>query len=502
MRPIAIDLYGQSGQHAHLALHPGWNPLPALKLGVWVYESSLTIWNALAGAGELFLDRIEVTGNSAVQGVLPRSNWSTLGPVLRIGSGHEYMQPQSNLNVRWAYSHRCPSSVRYGPVTLNFTPAMKRDIFTALAHSLPAIRPTGMWAPFNPSDMDPGAPGDDGIGAISGWEQDAAGFLLRHDMVMDRCAIGYLDATTGAPIVAPQSAYTTDRGWSKGTQLDVFTNPVHGMYDDTRSPLVTWAGTSPYRDVMLGKANRQHSYLAPDKQHLPRVTLRVRAAANCGDPAAQMSLAMIAANTASGRTDPSACPPGTRDLAWTIDALASWRPTFAKARGLVDAIVHAQTESGSIMRVSFGWPFSPSPWEVSGTIPVPIPQNEDVDAVGIDRMLSCSAVALDNRPATIKRAMDGSPWPVTKFVAVAPQGGAPFATYQHPVGHSGWEPWIGLGAAAALNVEGWQVHATKQPTPGGVLCHDLKTLRDRLRIETVGNDQTIGVLCVLEALSL
>lgn len=512
MRPIAIDLYGQSGQHAHLALQPGWNPLPALKLGVWVYGGSLTIWNALAGAGELFLDRIEVTFDSATQGFLPRSNWSVAGPLLTIGAGHEYMAPRAPLNVRWDYSHRCPSSVRYGPVKLDFTPAMKRDIFTALAHTLPAVRSTGMWAPFG--DKQPDTPGGQGIAAIAGWEQDGAGFLLRHDLVMERMPIGYLDVHTGQPVIAPPSYYNTVRGWGKTTQLDAFTNPVHAMYDDSRVPLVTWAGTSPYRDLMLG-TQRWNGYLPYDAQHLCRASTPVRAAAQCGDPAAQFSLAMIAADCASG-TDYA---PGSRDMAWTIDALAYYRPTFVKARALIDRNVAAQTASGSIMRASFGaWQPSPSPWTVSETIPVPIPTNIDVDAVGLERMLTCHALGLDNRTITIQRAMAGTPWPVPKYVGVAPHGGAPFPAYQLPVGHAGWEVWIGLGAAAALGVEGWQQHALDNPTPAGhstakqklvngvmvdrSVLERLAELRTILRAETVGNEQTVGVLCVLESLHL
>lgn len=498
MRPIGIDVYGQAGQHVHVALHPGWNPLPSIHAGVWVYDTSLTIWNALAGAGELYLDRIEVTFDSAVTGVLARSNWRTAGPVLVIGAGHEHMGPRANLNVRWAYSHRCPTQARYGPAVLHFTPAMKRNLFGPLSHSLTATRPTGMWAPFG--DKQPDTPGGNGIAAIGGWEQDGAGFLLRHDLVMERMAIGYLDAATGEPVIAPPSYYGTVRGWGKTTQLDVFTNPVHGLYDDTRKPLVTWAGTCPYRDLMLG-VTRWDGYLPYDNQHLCRANTPVRAAAQCADPAAQMSLAMIAADCASGR--PEALGFGTRERAWTIDAMNYWRTTHAKALALIDGNVHAQTQSGSIMRATFGsWQPSPSPWTVSETIPVPIATTVDVDAVGLERMLTCHALALDNRTATIKRAMDGAPWPLPKYVGVAPHGGAPYSTYQTPVGHAGWEPWIALGAAAALNVEGWQEHALTCPTPQGHAAHTLKDLRDVLRAETVGQEQTVAILCVLESMHL
>lgn len=499
MRPIAIDFHGQSGQSAHLSLQPGWNPLPSLKLGVWVYDTSLTIWNALAGAGELFLDRIDVTFDSAVQGVLGRSNWSVQGPVLRIGAGLEYMAPQAPLTVRWAYQHRCPSAVKYGPAQLRFVPSMKRDVFGPLASKLTQSRDTGMWAPFG--DRQPDAPGGNGIGSVAGWEQDAAGFLLRHDLVMERMAVGYLDAHTGQPVIAPQSEYVTVRGWGKTTQLSVFTSPYHALYDDARTPLVTWPGTSPYRDLMLG-TNRWDGYLPYDSQHLCRANVPVRAAAQCGDPAAQMSLAMIAANCASGRQDASALPVGTRERAWAIDAMAYVRTTHARAQALITANTQNQSPSGSLMRARYGWPASPSPWTVSETIPVPIATSEDVDAVGLERMLSCHAAALGNQPETIKRALDGAPWPLPKYVAVAPQGGAFYPTYRTPVGHAGWEPWIALGAAAALNVEGWQQHALSNPTPGGHGAHSLKELRNVLRSETVGNEQTVGLLCVLEAMAL
>lgn len=493
MRPVMLDLYGHGSQRASLALNPGWNSLPAMKLGVWVYDGSLTIWNALSGAGEIYLDRIEVTFDSAIQGILPRSNWSVQKTVLRVGAGHEYFAPQGSLNVRWAYSHRCPTSVKYGPASYTFTPAMKRDLYGPLAASLTHVRDTGMWAPYG--ERQPDASGGNGIAAVAGWEQDPAGFLLRHDLVMERMPIGYLDAHTGQPVVALPSEYVTVRGWGKTTQLDVFTSPVHGLYDDKRTPLVTWPGTCPYRDLMLG-VTRSNGYLPYDAQHLCRANVPVRAASQCGDPAAQMSLAMIAANCASGRD----YVPGTRDRAWTIDALAYTRSTHAKALALIDGNVAAQTHSGSIMRASYDYGFSPSPWSVSSTIPVPIPKNEDVDAVGIERMLSCHALGLDNRTATIMHAMDGTPWPVPKFVAVGMTGGGLFPSYQSPVGHAGWEVWIALGAAAALRVPGWEDHALHYPTPGGRVCHSLSELRDTLRAETVGNEQAVGVLAVLEAM--
>lgn len=502
MKPIAFSIFGQNGQSRMRFLNSGWNSIPDLHVGVWVYDTALVIWNALPGAGELFLSSITIEFDVEVHGVLARSHWTASVNTLTLGSGSEYMTPRGSLRVRWDYPARCPQSVAYGPVKLQFAPTQKRDIFHALAATLPNVRDTGMWAPLG--DRQPDTPGGQGIAAVAGWEQDGAGFLLRHDLTMERMPIGCLDPNTGQPLAMPGSEYVTVRGWGKTTQLAAFTNPAHPMYDDARSPLLTWAGTCSYRDLMLGKADRSQSYLPYDAQHLCRALAPAKAAARCGDPVAQFDLAMIATDCASARTDASALPNGSRGLAWTLDAFAQYRPMWKKAKALIDRMVTAQMVNGGILRAPFGYSFAPSPWEVSETIPVPIPKDCDVDAVGLERALSVHALALDNRQPAMKKAMDGQPWPAVKFVAVGKMQdpAQTFTHYQTPVGHGGFEVWIELGALAALGVAGWEACALSNSTPGGRTCHTLIELRDTLRAETTGREETAGMVCVLEAMSL
>jgi hypothetical protein len=498
-----LDVFGQAGQHSGTATHAGWNPMPDIHGGVWLYETSFTFWNASPGAGEIYLSRIEATFDGPVQGVLPRSNWHvdpTRPNVLVIGNGHEYIEPRGSRRVRWSYSNRCPTTVMYGGVQLKFAPSQKRDIFHALAATLPSARDTGAWAPFG--DRQPDTPGGQGIGSLGGWEQDAAGFLLRADLVMERMAIGRLDQQTGQPIRTVDHDYTTVRGYGKTTQLDEFTKPPASIWDDSRAPLVTWAGTCAYRDLMLG-VNRGTCFLPYDAQHLCRALVPLKAAVQCGDPSARFDLDMVAADCQAARMDTTALPNGSRGLGWTIDAFAHSRPTFGLARTLAKREADAQTVSGAILRAPYGYSFSPSPWAVSETIQNPMPLNMDADAV-LERAISCHAGALDSHLETIKRALAGMPWPSRKFLGVGENQTTIYPEYQHPCGGGTWEIHMAIGAAAALDPHGtwWQTYALTEPTPGGKRATSLVNLRDILRAEQVGMDATAVLRCVLESLPL
>lgn len=514
MNPISLVVWGQNGQSAGCPLRPGWNSLPQIHAGVWVYEGSLTFWNACPGAGELFISRIEVGFDGPVSGVLARSNWH-VDPArpnkLIIGAGHEHIGPRASLRVRWAYPTRCPASAMYGPAKLVFAASQKRDIFTALKGDLPHVRDTGMWAPLG--DRQPDTPGGTGIGSLGGWEQDGAGFLLRADLVMERMAVGRLDQQTGQPIrtsavgsyvengVTKAKGYTTVRGWGESTQLDEFTQHPANIYDPNRVPLVTWPGTCSYRDLMIG-TNRGTCYLPYDAQHLCRALVPLKAAVQCGDPSARFDLDMVAADCQAARMDTQALPNGSRGLGWTIDAFAHSRPTFGLARSLDDRLAASQTPSGALLQYDSDWPGSPSPWLVSETIPHPMPMDVRADAI-LERAISCHAAALDNRLDLIKRALAGMPHPVVKYVGVS-RGSNVFPTYEYPEGGPSWEIHLAIGAASALDPRGswWHQYALANATPGGKVAHSLVELRDILRAETVGMDQTAVLRCVLEALPL
>lgn len=170
IRPTLIVLEGQSGQSASIALARGWNPAEHIHAGVWVYDSSLTFWNACPGAGELYLSRIVVTfdGPVASSGWLPCDRWH-IDPqhpnVLIGGTGHEHIAPRAPLTIRWDYPTRVPVSAQYGGVKLSFAPSQKTDIFTALKAALPHARSTGMLAPFG--QPQPDAPGGELIGSLA-----------------------------------------------------------------------------------------------------------------------------------------------------------------------------------------------------------------------------------------------------------------------------------------------------------------------------------------------
>lgn len=504
MKPIKFSIFGQAGQAVITPLKDGWNRLTPIKAGIWLRRDALEFWNACPGAGELFISRIEIMFDGAVSGVLARANWM-IDPVrpnvLIIGTGHEYVAPRDVLTVRWNYrqGETAPTQIPYGPTTVTWAASQKRDLFTSMAARLTSPRDTGMWAPGVASphrQADP--PGADERNGVSGWEQDVPGMLLRSDLVMERMAVGCLDQQTGQPIMLPnEHDYTLDRGWTKLGQLQAFCQPVTSIYDTVRHPIVTWPGTCGYRDTMLG-ANIYNSFTPFNGQHCGNALGHVRAAAQCVDESAAFFLNVLANDAAMAKDDASANPRGGRDMAWRMDAWAHSRVHYSRGQAAADEVERAQMPNGGILRGSKDYGFNPTPQSFG------MPADWDSDQL-MERDLTIYSWGLFNKLAAIKKAILGRPQPSTvKFVGVGQTGGEAFPTYQHPCGSPDYYPMLGLGVWATLEPRNtqWQTLAVNQPTPEGVVCHTLLALRNQLRKESRGCEQTAMILAKLEQMNL
>lgn len=512
MKPIAFEIFGQAGQRASRVLAKGWNGMAAIKSGVWVRRDTLEFWNACLGAGELNIDRIEVTFDEPVNGVLSRANWR-VDParpnVLIIGAGHEYIPPRGVLTVRW--NHRigevAPSQIAYGPVTVTWAASQKRDLFTPMASRLPSPRETGMWAPGVASphkQCDP--PGADERNGVCGWEQDVPGMLLRSDLVMERMAIGCLDQNTGMPVLlsrATEPDYTLDTGWTRHGQLYAFCKPVLTMGQGSRTPLVTWAGTSTYSALMLG-LDIYNSYTRFNGQHRKNALGHVIAAAQCGDESAIFFLACFA-NDAAISENYGKSPRGGRDFSWRIDAWAHSRAFWRRAQKGADDVEKAQTISGGILRGGAGYGFNPSPQSFG------MPANWDSDQM-MERDIAIYMLGLFGKIGPIKKAIMGRRWPSRyKFVGIAETGGAPFDTYQNPCGSPDYYPDLALGVWSVLEPREttWQTLSLIQPVSGWSVppnwthYSSLKERRDIMRAQpSLGREQSAMLLSTLESMNL
>lgn len=512
-KPIAFAIFGQGpGQNVLLHLQQGWNPAPIIKAGVWMRGSSLEFWNACPGAGELYIDRIEVTFDGHVTGVLARANWhvdAARPNVLVIGAGHEYVPPRGVLTVRWDYriGETAPFQIPYGATTVTWAPSQKRDLFGPMAAKLLAPRATGMWAPGVASPhMQCDPPGADERNGACGWEQDVPGMILRSDLVMERMAIGCLNQSTGQPLTldrAHEPDYTLDTGWTRHGQLYAFCGPVIGLYNDQRTPIVTWAGTCPYRNMMLG-LDIYNSFTRFNGQHRKNALGHVLAAAQCGDESATMFLTVLA-NDAAMAENYGKSPRGGRDFAWRIDAWAHSRAFWRRAQKGADDNEHAQMENGGILRGSKDYGFNPSPQSFG------MAAGWDSDAL-MERAFTIYTWGLFGKIAAIKKAILGMPWPCgVKFVGVGLTGGEAFPTYQHPCGPGDYYPPLALGVWAVLEPHEtqWQQLALKQPVSGWSAPSNwhgyasLKERRDIMRAQpSLGREQEAVLLSVLETMAL
>lgn len=511
MRPIAIDIYGQSTQHVHQTLHAGWNSLPTIKAGVWLRNRALEFWNACLGAGELNIDRIEITFDGPVSGVLARANWH-VDParpnVLVIGTGHEWVCPRGVLTVRWDYriGETAPTHIPYGPATVTWAANQKRDLFGPLSHALLAPRETGMWAPGVASphkQADP--PGADERNGVCGWEQDVPGMLLRSDLVMERMPIGCLDQATGMPVLldrAHEPDYTLDTGWGRHGQLYAFCQPVMTA-DAPRAPIVTWPGTCSYRALMLG-LDIYNSYTRFNGQHRKNALGHIIAAAQCGDESAIFFLANFA-NDAAMAENYGPMPRGGRDFSWRIDAWAHVRTHWRRAQKSADDVEKAVTANGGILRAPAGYGFSPDPQELG------MPADWDSDQL-MERDIAIYVFGLFGKIEAMKKAILGRPWPSRcKFLGVGITHGEAFPTYQHPCGTPDYYPDLGLGAWAVLEPREpkWQELALIQPVSGWSVPTNwthyasLKERRDVMRAQpSLGREQSAMLLSVLEGMAL
>lgn len=494
--PLGVAIFNQSNvMLSRGTLDHGWNPITRLKSGIHVFDVGLVIWNACPGAGELNIDRIEITFDRPPTGILPCANWTVVGNKLIIGAGHEGFLPRASLRVRWDYSAVAPTSVPYGPATVHWAASQHRDIFTPLKNGLPHPRPTGMWPVYGEQQVAP--PGADDRDAVAGWEQDGAGLLLRSDMTMNRMPIGCLDQHTGEPIVLHDPTYTLDA--TPNAQLVQFSR-AFSVSDPTRAPRVTVPGTCSYFSFM--RTNEP----AFNGQHRGNATSRVRGAAQCGDPIAQFDLRVLANDAAMAKSDASSNPFGGRDRAWRIDALAHAPEFWELGRTMSNENVAAQTQSGGILRAPAGYGFNPSPQSYG------MPADFDSDQL-MERDLTCYAAGLYGQIDLIRRAIIGQPWPAPKFVGVGRNQTEIFDTYQHPCGPGDYYGDIALGVWAVLDphdVE-WQLFALKQPVPGWTpplvwaSWHgytSLKQRRDLMRAATLGREQSAMLLSVLEGMAL
>lgn len=469
----------------------GWTPMPELRAGVMGHEEGLVFWNACPGAGELYLDRIVIDFGGPIRGILPCSRWLQSGSKLTIGLGSEYIPPRGSLRIRWAYPSKAPSSVRYGPATVNWSPLQRRDLFTPLVSSLALNRDTGMIPVFGERQVAP--PGGSNRNSVAGWEQDARGMTLRSDLVMNRTPVGCLDQATGLPTFeVDHDDYTLAVGHNKATQLPEFSR-AFALYDDDRRPIVTLPGSSPYAALMRGD-DRDNSLVQFDGQHRGNVLGHVRAAAQCGDTIAIRDLEVLGNDASLARSGPSDTPIGCRDLAWRIDAFTHARPCWSHGQYLAREVVAHQGANGCFLRAPYGYAFSPNPWVEFGT-----PHDIDVDAT-MERWLSCYSLGLFGHVEPIRKAITGCPWPAPKFLGVGRNQVEIFATYQGAWGPGDYYGHLGLGCLAALDKSAtdWREFALKQPTPDGYTCATLPVLRDALRVATRGQEQCAVLLAVLE----
>jgi hypothetical protein len=491
MNPVELRLIDQRQRVVvDEDLNPlGWTPLDRLHGGVMAHDVGLSYENSCPGAGELFLDRMEITFDGPVTGVLPCANWTARGNVLVIGAGGEYLAPRSSLVVRWDYTATAPTEVPYGSATVRWHPSQKRDVFGPLKAYLEKPRPTGMVPVYGGEQVAP--PGAHDRDGVPGHEQDGPGFLLRSDLVINRMPIGCVDQRTGEPLLLNDPDYTLVRGWSKATQLAEFSR-AFARYQESRDPIVTLKGASRSRELLLG-TRRDKCASAFDGQHLGNALGHLRAAAQCGDPIAIRHLALIANDCAMARQDPSSMVRGGRDMAWRIDAWAHARQHWFRAESFADDLVARQTGSGAFLRAPKDYPFSPTPQSFG------MPPDFDTDAT-MERWLTCYALGLFGHTEPIRKAISGCPWPVPKFLGVGRNQTEKFPTYQHPCGPGDYFPDLALGVLATLDPAStdWQYRALTQPTPDGVLCDSLRKRRDVMRAATLGREQSAVLLSVLE----
>lgn len=497
MKPISLAIYDQSNNRYVLnTLRKGWNSMPEIFAGWWVRDGMMDFWNACQGAGEMFIDRIEITFDGPVRGIILRSGWSILGHTLIIGDGGEYVPPRGVYAVRWNFRAVAPRTFQYGPVTGTWALSQKRDIFGPMCTMLTAPRATKMWAPYGEAMAAP--PGANDRHGVPGHEQDGPGFLLRCDRVMERMPIGCLDQETGQPIQLEDEDYTLDRGWTKGGAHVAFCR-AFAVYDDTRVPRVTCPGSSTYRDMMLGLVV-DASFTPYNGQHLGNALGAILAAALCGDAFAIFCLRAVVNDIDMAKYDLSACPAGGRDRAWRLYAWAHVRTSWRKFTQQAHETAVRQTISGAILRAPSNYGFLPSPQSYG------MPEDWDSDQ-GMERILTLNSFGLlDGMLHVIKKGAQGMPWPTVKFLGVGANQEEIFPHYQHPCGERDFFAWILLGVLALLEPNGteWREWCLVEPTPDNetATAHTLAELRTQLRHGERGREQTAVLLSVLEGMEL
>jgi hypothetical protein len=173
-----------------------------------------------------------------------------------------------------------------------------------------------------------------------------------------------------------------------------------------------------------------------------------------------------------------------------MDAYAMSEAAFSTGADLANYTVSSQMPSGAFMRVSYPYPFSPSPWMNYG-----MPSDRDAEQL-MERDLTVYALGLYGKREAVARAMHGRPWPGTKFVSPAQRGMDADAEYSFACGPADYYPWLGLGVLATLDLP-WVDYALRQRTPEGKVCKDVLDLRDTLAKETLGREQTAMLLAKL-----
>jgi hypothetical protein len=535
-------------------LAPGWNHLGG-SMRASLYDGCVVIGNDVGDQGPFGIvefDSISIDFGHGQLSIVPRKWWTVDGSVLTIASGQrECIVPRGSLRVRYARSadwrdifaaFAPPSawSVAVGRVIVPlpddpYLRAEALDVEQKLLNALASgdkqsyavdgalpdlLEPgVGIWRPAGKALPDQTYGGGWGLEPISGWERSALLAVLRHDLAMERHAVGWYSSTGEILPTLPTDSgyYALARGWAASTVPSACSEPVSpgNPYDARRQPN-GWAATTCSYAARLTGMSFYDGFPSHDGQHLVRATRHAKSAANLwGDDVARDDLAMIAAD--AGYAWPAlpivsagqGCSMG-REAAWVVDSLAAGGQA-RRARKIADQGVKAQMPTGQIMRASYGtgWAFIPGPWHASAAVPIPIPQHHDCAATMESFFWAHALVQAGHVPAAIKLAApyigaDGIASQLRylpKFVAVADKAGSTHRTVTSWAGNNGYDKWLLVGLmchADPENAETYLESALDLPTPSSGYANTLDELKHKLVRDGIGRAQTVAAISALQ----
>lgn len=496
--PQSIEFLDLDGRviAAKYTLAVGWNLLSArIGLGAWVWDDCMLVCNACPGAGILNFARIRITFRDGTRrdGVPNRFAWQKLGETdLLIGNGHECMVPRGCFVVRWNWDYTAPAVVPYFNTAVHWHPSQRQTISINLTQD----RGLGLYQPAGENDTAP--PGATNRGSIVGWEQDGPGLVLRSDLLIERSPLACLDPNTGMPLIVPHADYDGVRGWTQTTQLPIFCKPLLSPNSTgMREPRVSVRGTCDYTNQLLG-IPRNTSYGPFDNQHLGNLLTGLIAAAQCDDECARFFLAVVANDTRITKLDPVHSPNGSRQLAWSMESLLHWEPTWDMGRQLAVRVEEAQTPSGAVLRAPANYPFSPTPQSYG------MPADYDSDQT-MERILTCIPLGRLGYVDFVRKCAEGMPWPPTKFLGVGRNQTEIFEHYEHACGDGDFfgDILIGLGMLLQPRDHYWASLALQQPVPGTsyenfVPYENLGARLAAMKVQTQGREQSAVLRALLE----